>query len=317
MLIMNFKIKNIINLLFLLSIMVSIVSCCLLLEYKYINNYEHFSIRCTDSKTIALTNLTIDDKFILLKLEGTDSLKFIIQNKDTFTKIKLYSLDIMNTQNTLEDFMGDINSFSNLKELVLSNNKISIIRTRQFDKLTSLTKLDLSYNEIFYFEVNAFEGYGLNNLLELNLSHNVLFEIEDGTFDGLPKLESLDLSYNKIKRIRSKVFTSLLNIKSLLLNNNRIKTIEDSSFLNLDKLEELLLNDNRIYILNESIFDNLNFIKLNLPSNKLTSFRSLKANVTTLDLSNNKFINIIKTILNYTETSLVIFSVVYLILKII
>ena len=152
---MNFS-RKLIDIIILMSIIISVASCCLLFEYKYINYFEHFSISCTDNQSISLPNLTNDNKLIFLKLEVISGLKFIIQNKDVFTKIKLYSLDIKNIQNSLESFMGDLDSFNNLKELILSNNKMSIIKTRQFRKLTSLIKLDLSYNEIFYFEEHKF-----------------------------------------------------------------------------------------------------------------------------------------------------------------
>jgi len=147
-----------------LKILIIILSCqinkcissCLFPQCDLSTETDGFYfIKCKGNQKITLPNETLNGYNIMLKLESISDLDIFIKNS-LLDSIKLYSLDISNNQDTFENYFDFINSFVQLKILNLSYNKISMIRTRQFDKLFQLKKLDLSFNEIFYFEENTF-----------------------------------------------------------------------------------------------------------------------------------------------------------------
>ena len=99
---------------------------------------------------------------------------------------------------------GVLNGLTGLKMLYLANNKLTALQPGVFNGLTSLEVLDLSKNKLAALQPGVFAE--LKGLLMLNLSHNNLATLEPGVFAGLKEVTWLDLSYNKLTALEPEVF---------------------------------------------------------------------------------------------------------------
>ncbi|KAM9469123.1 tsukushi isoform 1-T1 [Clarias gariepinus] len=199
--------------------------------------------------------------------------------------------------------------------LDLSHNSISYITDSMLSGpgYTTLVSLDLSNNLISRVSAKAFNR--LRYLETLDLSQNVLENLSDGCFTGLP-LAEVDLSDNKFHKFELTVFTTrgqetpinvdlsnnLLStvsinphlhapyIKSLTLAGNQLRTVPRLAGI---PLQYLSLDGNLFHSIDEGAFEQLtDLIYLSLSGlAELSvihpnSFRGLR-NLQVLDLSNN------------------------------
>ncbi|XP_076250172.1 uncharacterized protein LOC143190010 [Rhynchophorus ferrugineus] len=103
-----------------------------------------------------------------------------------------------------------------LKKLNLSNNNISSLMEKIFERTTLLEELDLSGNEI-----SSISGYSaiwafLRNLRSLNISDNPIEAISNDDFVGLNKLRQFSLhSLDRCSKIEKSAFKALPNLIEL------------------------------------------------------------------------------------------------------
>uniref|UniRef100_A0A673WAA2 Adhesion G protein-coupled receptor A1 n=1 Tax=Salmo trutta TaxID=8032 RepID=A0A673WAA2_SALTR len=97
--------------------------------------------------------------------------------------------------------------------LILSNNKISLLRNASFFGLTILEKLDLR--------------------------NNLISTVEHGAFRGLVALRRLDLSNNRIGCLSPEMFVDLGNLSKLNLSGNIFSSLPVGLFTHLLSLEVL------------------------------------------------------------------------------
>ena len=100
-----------------------------------------------------------------------------------------------------------------LKELEISNNLITVIRSANFEGINVLERLDLSYNRISVVEEKAFSSLKLLHYLDLTSNHLVV--VPANTFAPLMTLKTLKVSSNEgfgRKMGRDAVNSSLLNL---------------------------------------------------------------------------------------------------------
>lgn len=95
--------------------------------------------------------------------------------------------------------------------LLLSNNKITGLRTGSFSGLSLLEKLDLRNNIISTVQPGAFLGLG--ELKRLDLSNNRIGCLTSETFKGLPRLLRLNISGNIFSSLQPGVFDELPALK--------------------------------------------------------------------------------------------------------
>ncbi|KAM9670511.1 adhesion G protein-coupled receptor A2 isoform 1-T1 [Dama dama] len=95
--------------------------------------------------------------------------------------------------------------------LLLSNNKITGLRSGAFLGLSLLEKLDLRSNVISTVQPGAFLGLG--ELKRLDLSNNRIGCLTSGTFQGLPRLLRLNVSGNIFSSLQPGVFDELPALK--------------------------------------------------------------------------------------------------------
>uniref|UniRef100_A0A452IZT0 Adhesion G protein-coupled receptor A2 n=1 Tax=Gopherus agassizii TaxID=38772 RepID=A0A452IZT0_9SAUR len=79
-----------------------------------------------------------------------------------------------------------------LEKLDLKNNLISTIQPGAFLGLSELKRLDISNNRIGCLSASVFQG--LTNLLRLNVSGNIFSSLQPGIFDELPSLKVVDFA---------------------------------------------------------------------------------------------------------------------------
>lgn len=88
-----------------------------------------------------------------------------------------------------------------LTEINLSMNKLTKIRSTDFEHVRNLAKLDLSFNDIIEIELKSF--YRLQSIKELRIDNNRLTKIPVGMISENKNLELLTLNSNKLIEIAS------------------------------------------------------------------------------------------------------------------
>ncbi|XP_054905033.1 adhesion G protein-coupled receptor A2 [Poeciliopsis prolifica] len=95
--------------------------------------------------------------------------------------------------------------------------------------------LILSHNKIRVLKNGSF--FGLNSLEKLDLKHNLISTIMPGAFQGLSELRKLDLSSNRIGCLTADMFLGLTNLTKLNLSGNIISTLDPGVFEELPSLK--------------------------------------------------------------------------------
>jgi len=190
---------------------------------------------------------------------------------------------------------------TDVRELWLSNNNITLLEKDSFVSMTELKLLDLTKCELRTIELGAFNG--LTELTHLFMWDNKISEIMPGTFENMDSLEFLALNYNKIKHLNNATFSGLGAFKGLtkltrlLVFRNEISEILPGTFENMISLEYLFLGHNNIKYLNSGVFNGLvNIVYVGLSSNKLQYMHPDTIlglpNIKSLNLRNNTALQI-------------------------
>jgi Leucine-rich repeat (LRR) protein len=209
-------------------------------------------------------NITILPNFIYdqSKLETLDLTENLIQTLqyDSFSGVR--SLKILDlSSNKLKSFMAEslnLFTFTELERLNLADNNIEKISFRS-DYLCNLTELLLLDNKLTVIEDYVF--LNLTNLISLNMRNNKISVIKRNGFDGLSNLLRLFLSENSLNFIRANLFSKLINLTNLVLNLNSILFLEDLAFNGLTNLRFLYLSINNISFVSRNKFIGLNSLK--------------------------------------------------------
>uniref|UniRef100_A0AAQ4PNU9 Leucine rich repeats and immunoglobulin like domains 1 n=1 Tax=Gasterosteus aculeatus aculeatus TaxID=481459 RepID=A0AAQ4PNU9_GASAC len=156
-----------------------------------------------------------------------------------------------------------------IRDLYLSNNKISVLELGALDHLGStLQVLRLSRNRIGQIPVKAFQ---LPRLTQLELNRNRIRQVEGLTFQGLSSLEVLKLQRNSITKLTDGAFWDLAKMKVLHLDYNSLSEVNSGSLYGLSSLQQLFLSNNRIARINPDGWKFCQKLReLNLSHNNLT-----------------------------------------------
>ena len=156
----------------------------------------------------------------------------------------------------------------------LSMKDISSLETVPFDKMTQLKELMVVNNKIPLLNINGLEKS--KSIEHLDIDNHKITDISP--LATLTTLTFLRLSYNKIKDISCLAMCQ--NIETLSLSNNPIKSIDVVS--NFNKLKSLRINDTKIkdiaILSHLSKLENL-YIPLSLPDEELKKFKKEKPKV--------------------------------------
>ncbi|WP_291720816.1 leucine-rich repeat domain-containing protein [Bernardetia sp.] len=156
--------------------------------------------------------------------------RFIAESKqrpDTITHLNFSYME-------LDSLPNELFLFKNLKELNISNSKISV---KELNTLTQLNKLEKLYIEDSNLEEFPSKLVELEHLKELKLFRNNISKLPNNFFK-LKKLESLQMESNSIINF-PKVLYKMPNLRILYLRGNEIKHLESE----LNKLKQLEEHD--------------------------------------------------------------------------
>jgi hypothetical protein len=159
--------------------------------------------------------------------------------------------------------------FTNIRELSLFADNITLLKKDSFVSLTELDELYINYCGISEIDLGAFNG--LAKLTGLSLRGNSLTHLYSELFSGLVNLNYIDLSWNKLQYLHPDTFLVLPNLQMLYLNINiGIKIPTDRNFIYSHSLSYLGLSTCLIDSLSVETFANVSALKvLNLGLNLL------------------------------------------------
>jgi hypothetical protein len=141
--------------------------------------------------------------------------------------------------------LGAFNGLTKLTGLVMSNNEISEIIPRTFEKMSCLKFLNLAYNRLQYLNVDVFVG--LDNVDRINLEGNELQYVHPDLFVGLPNLEKLGLAVNPDLQIPTdSPFISSNSLTYLGISGCNVISVSVETFANVSALEFLDLSYNNL-----------------------------------------------------------------------
>lgn len=107
---------------------------------------------------------------------------------------------------------------TNIIELSLSENFLTLIPTIAFEHLIRLQTLDLSWNRIREISNNSFNK--LVSLRKLSLERNNISYIDINSFAGLINLQTINLASNHLTILNPDSFILLKNLHTLYLESN-------------------------------------------------------------------------------------------------
>ena len=175
-----------------------------------------------------------DGKTRTLEITGESITALDIERIRRLSVNNVYKIYIHNTSITdLPNLFNDVNvlsMFENVNILKLSNNKkLTTIQAAFVGAFPRLKQLEMTNNKITHIPTELFSGVYLRNLknLELfNLSNNELTEVPE-EFSKLPYLVYIDFSHNELSALPTSLeYYSRLNRRIVLnLNNNNFNTI--------------------------------------------------------------------------------------------
>lgn len=184
--------------------------------------------------------------------------------------------------------------YAQLQLLNLTQNKIGILGSNNFQSQSELRVLDLSTNALKQLSKDAFRGLrkvhrlllndnqienihhralpDLGSLVELNLANNYITNLAPGTLESLVNLRVLNLENNQLLEVPGEGNLRFLpRLLFLNLRSNLIKQLHDDSFNGLQKLSYLHLAANDINQVDEESLSPLVSLEwLDLSDNNLT-----------------------------------------------
>ena len=133
------------------------------------------------------------------------------------------------------------------EKLNLTNNEITELRPRGFQRFQNLTRLIMSFNYIAVMPIDVF--HGISKLKHLDLSSGIsrMGSLNGSYFNKLPNLQKLLLPFNNLFYISEDVFKGLLNLKFLSLEFNNLEYFSGKLFQELASLKVLILDKNNLY----------------------------------------------------------------------
>nr|XP_039250277.1 protein artichoke-like [Styela clava] len=159
-------------------------------------------------------------------------------------------------------------------------------------------ELDLSYNEITTIRTSDFKG--LENMENLDMNHNSISNIQRESFSDMTSLTTLKMNYNSLRVMRMNMFYGLTNLKTLEFQYNTVNLISASAFSPLSSLDSLRLDFNILFspVANESFAGLTNLTSLSLAGNMLyqipmDALQIVKNSLQNLNVSYNTRITII------------------------
>ncbi|KAK6731777.1 hypothetical protein RB195_007933 [Necator americanus] len=193
------------------------------------------------------------------------------------------------SHNRLDRLGTELNTLPAVRQLSLSNNRLSSIEQGIENLPETLIHINLASNQLSTIPPSLVV---LPHLVSLNLSHNSIDESSPNVFTS-NVLELLDLSWNRISTIPSRLYpNSMGSLVHLHLEGNRIPELKPLELMNYTRLQTLNIASNRLEKLRDDIFAGLNELSaLRLANNSIDTVEPAAFADLTLgdvDLSHNR-----------------------------
>ena len=188
----------------------------------------------------------------------------------------LETLDLSGNFITTTTATNRFSGLSSLRELNLSDNRITALVSSGFNPLIQLEVLNLNNNALQTVPAASFTG--LARVTNLDLGNNTIGVIPANAFNVMPLMEEINLSGNNLTTTTNvDRFTGMSNLETLDLSNNIINTLITNGFERAPSLRVLDLSGNRIPTAEEISFTGLTHLAtLNLDGNAITNIVDLE-----------------------------------------
>jgi Leucine-rich repeat (LRR) protein len=229
-------------------------------------------VNSTSIETINLCNRNLKElPQLIIEAKGINDLKYLYLDNNELI------------------FVPEIGRFSQLEELTLENNRLTLIPDT-YCNLKNLKSLNLSKNSFKMIGQNLFKNLKYLNILWLNSCELMCLPNE---ICSLMWLEKLGLISNSLTHLPSQ-FGQLKNLKWLNLKQNKLDNLPET-FQNLKMLAYLNLSENKFTKNPKVTHELVNLNVLNLSNNLINTFSEDDivglANLTTIDLRLNPFLD--------------------------
>lgn len=164
-------------------------------------------------------------------------------------------------------FNATFSELPKLRELNLSDNRLSVIQSAAFSTQFFLRFLNFDFNQLKILPIDLLKQSNVNGTLSMNhnsdfdFQPNVVFikskflkefqccscgitQIYKETFSELPNIESIRLSDNKITQLNSKMFEKTPNILAISIERNNLNDFPMNIFDVIVKLKSLCIDGN-------------------------------------------------------------------------
>lgn len=144
-------------------------------------------------------------------------------------------------------------SFKNIENLKLFNNKMENISEDALSGLTKLLSVTLSYNRLTQLPEKLFaDNTELRNVM---IDFNQLKELSQDLFRSLKQLKHVSLINNKLTNLPANLFSNNIKLTFLDVSHNLLQNIHYTTFPNTIELQYLNLNNNNLSQLNLSFIN--------------------------------------------------------------
>ena len=193
-----------------------------------------------------------------------DAIVAVVPGVDSANDVTAAHLSLIKNLNLSEQNItilksGDFDGLSALESLALYKNRLRSLPADLFSGLSALSKLDLGSNDLSSLSADLFSD--LSALSWLSLSFNKLGSLPTGIFSGASSLNTLNLSYNKLGSLPTDLFSDLSALRTLNLSSNKLSGLPADLFSGVSSLSWLSLSFNELIGLPVGIFSGLSSLR--------------------------------------------------------
>ncbi|XP_075001871.1 leucine-rich repeat serine/threonine-protein kinase 2 [Calonectris borealis] len=226
-------------------------------------------------------------------IRPSDSLSSLISEKEYIKSLDLSSNELENID-AISQSSCLTSHLEHLEKLELHQNALTNIPEQLCENLKCLTYLDLHSNRFTSFPTYLLK---MNCIANLDISRNDIgpsFALDP--YLRCPTLKQLNLSYNQLVCTPEFLTNVAENLEQLLLEGNKILRL--CSPICLKELKILNISKNNISCLAENVFMGCTKLEqFNARMNALEIIPDLSSSITSLKLSQNRFIKVPEAIL--------------------
>lgn len=126
-----------------------------------------------------------------------------------------------------------VDKFVNVRDLFVQRSSIRVFN-RPITNCTQLGEVNLDFNDITMLPARIFQN--CHEITHLWMRNNSIDTINDNAFVGLVALRTIDLSGNNLKTLNPAAFTPLIRLSTIEIDSNFLESVSPQFFQNLPSL---------------------------------------------------------------------------------